>query len=117
MSSFLCLFPQHNSRTVGGGDDDAVDDTKSLADTVMSTASSIRQVHSKKSVAAMIERQKKKAEESGLSAVPEDAPAHAAPLPKVTPPVVAVVDDTAAAIAEKKKLVSQLAFLNRNPAV
>jgi hypothetical protein len=107
-------FPQHNLKQTADPSGSGGDDTKSLADTVMTSASSIKQIHSKKSLAAVIDKMKKEGET--LSAIPEE-PAHVAALPKVTPPVVSVVDDSAAALAEKKKLVSQLAFLNRNPAI
>lgn len=101
----------HDASTgsVGGGG--GGDDSKSLADTVLSSASSIRQVHSKKSLAAVIERAKSKA--SGLEAIAEEGGA----LPRVEPPVVAVINDVADGIAAKKKLVSQLPYMNRNPSV
>ncbi len=47
----------------------------------------------------------------------EEPAAHTIALPKISPPVMAVHDDSAEGLASKKKLVSQLAFLNRNPAI
>ena len=111
---FVCVHPpcvQADSRPPAV--DSQEDDSKSLADSVLSTASSIRQVHSRKSIATVIDRMKRG---GGLGTIGEEV-AHLAPLPKVPPPVIATVDDSAHALADKKKLVSQLAFLNRNPSV
>ena len=67
-------------------------------------------MHSKKSLAAVIERAKSK--QSDLEPVAEERV-----LPRVEPPVIAVTNEVGEGIAAKKKLVSQLAYLNRNPSV
>jgi len=81
----------------------------SLADSVMSSASSIKMVHSKRSLQAVIDRTK-----SALPTVDEDAPGLP---PPVEPPRIAVLNTTGDAIEDKKKLVSQLGYMNRNPSV
>jgi hypothetical protein len=102
---------QHNHGS--GASDDGADDSKSLADTVLSTASSIRQVHSKKSLAAVIERAKSK--QAGLDTIDETPEPRT--LPRVEPPVIAVTNEVGEGIAAKKKLVSQIPYMNRNPAI
>lgn len=84
------------------------DDTKSIANSVMSE-SSIGSIHSKKSLSALVlkarERRSEMApiEEEGEKAVP--------------PPVLSTVtDDNGARMAEKKSI-NKLAFKNRNPAL
>jgi hypothetical protein len=67
------------------------------------------QVHSKKSLAAVIERTKAR----GLDTVPEEGSGGPGALPKVEPPVVAVLDTVAEGLAAKKKLVSQLPYMVR----
>lgn len=89
-------------------DDDDDDDTKSIANSVMSE-SSIKSIHSKKSLTELISKARGRMmvmatiEEEG-----EDA---------ILPPVVSTVtDDNGARMAEKKSI-HKLAFKNRNPSV
>lgn len=88
----------------------ANDDASSIATSVLSSASSLRGVHSKRSLAAVIDRHMK---ESAAHA----ADALAAGLEDVPPPRIVVVHDNAGALASKKALVSQLPYQHRNPAV
>lgn len=87
------------------------EDEMTIAESVMSSASSIRAVHSKKSIQAVIDRQ-----QARLATVAEDGGAPPE-LPAISPPLVAVTNDGAAGLEAKQKLVSQLGYLNRNPAV
>lgn len=95
---------------------DAGHDSKSVAESLLSRASaaeSIRSVHSKKSLAAVVAREKHAAA-SPLPAISEDKPARPAP---VVPPLIVVVDESGGAREKKKKHVSQLPYMNRNPSV
>ena len=76
----------------------------------MSNASSIRQIHSKKSIQAVIDRTNK-----ALATVPEDG--SPPELPPVQPPKISVVDEYAEARKKKDELVSKLGYLNRNPSI
>ena len=118
-----------------GRDDKQQDDSVSLADTVMSSAQSIRSVHSKRSLAALIDRQKAKRQvcrgaprncvnlrlgvtcvlfskaESQLEGINEEGSVG------VPSPRVAVVDEENGARLKNKTAVSRLPYMNRNPAV
>ena len=88
-------------------DEDDADDTKSIANSVMSE-SSIGSVHSKKSLAALVSKARERRsemapiEEEGEKAVP--------------PPVLSTVTDDNGARMAGKKSINKLAFQNRNPA-
>jgi phosphatidate phosphatase APP1 len=89
-------------------DEDDADETKSIANSVMSE-SSIKSIHSKKSLSELISKARGRMmvmatiEEEG-----EDA---------ISPPVVSTVtDDNGARMAEKKSI-HKLAFKNRNPSI
>jgi hypothetical protein len=106
------LALQHNSYSDADGEATERDDAKSVAESLLSTTSSIRQVHSKKSLTAVIERAKKRSAETN-----EGGEGGAPSLPKVEPPVIVVLNEFGEGLADKKKLVSQIPYMNRNPAV
>lgn len=91
----------------------------------MLSTGSIRSVHSKRSLTAMIDRFKRDrdaaAARGGLEAVAEDSERPASPPAlrpsPIEPPRIAVVTDKRDALEAKKQLVSQLPFQHRNPAV
>jgi len=78
----------------------------------VSAAESIRSVHSKKSLQAVINREKKKIAAT-MPAITEGDEAYF----KAAPPVIVTHDETGGSRITKKGLVSQLPYMNRNPAV
>lgn len=88
---------------------DEADDTRSIANSVMSE-STIGSVHSKKSLNALVSkaRQRQLSQMAPIEEVGEEA------MP--TPLISTVTDDDGARMAEKKSI-NKLAFQNRNPAL
>jgi len=89
-------------------DEDDVDDTKSIANSVMSE-SSIGSVHSRKSLTAIITKARER--QSEMTPIAEEGE-KAIPLPVLS----TVTDDNGARMAAQKGL-HKLAFKNRNPAL
>ena len=86
------------------------DDTKSIANSVMSE-STIGSIHSKKSLTALVSKARER--KSGMSPIVEEDESEKA----MPPPVLSTVtDDNGARMAEKKSI-NKLAFKNRNPAL
>lgn len=79
--------------------------------TAASAAESIRSVHSKKSLQAVIDRERRKKLGASMPAIAE------AEAPKVAAPRIVTHDDTDGSRIKNKSLVSQLPYMNRNPAV
>lgn len=90
-------------------DDNDVDDTKSIANSVMSE-SSIGSIHSKKSLNALVNKARERRSE--MAPIVEEEPETAMP-----PPVVSTVTDDDGARMREKKSINKLAFQNRNPAL
>ena len=89
-------------------DEVRADDTKSIADSVMSE-SSIGSVHSKKSLANLVAKARER--RSDMALIEEDKEE------AMQPPILSTVsDDNGARMAEKKSI-NKLAFINRNPAI
>eukprot|EP00804_Cyclotella_cryptica_P002660 CCRYP_009587-RA/>CCRYP_009587-RA protein AED:0.08 eAED:0.08 QI:2055/1/1/1/0.66/0.75/4/453/327 len=88
-----------------------VDDTCSISESVMSTDSTIKSIHSRKSLAALISKAKSQIS-SQLTPIGEDE--HETALPQ--PILITHTDDDGARMAEKKSI-NKLAFKNRNPAI
>ena len=87
-----------------------VDDTKSIANSVMSE-SSIGSIHSKKSLTALVSKARQRISE--MSPIEEEDGIDEA----IKPPVLSTVtDDNGARMAEKKSI-NKLAFTKRNPAL
>jgi len=90
-------------------DDDQADDTKSIANSVMSE-SSIGSVHSKKSLTTLVAKARER--RSDMALIDEEGKEEA-----MQPPILSTVsDDNGARMAEKKSI-NKLAFINRNPAI
>lgn len=90
--------------------DDGADDTKSIANSVMTADSSIGSIHSKKSLTTLVTKARERM--SNMDAIEEESAEKAVP-----PPVCSTVtDDNGARMAETKAL-NKLAFKNRNPAL
>ena len=88
-------------------DEPEIDDTQSIAISVMSTDSTIKTIHSRKSMAALVTDAKRRMI-TELNPIEEIA---------MTPPIcVTHKDDDGARMAEKKS-VNKLAFTRRNPAL
>jgi hypothetical protein len=96
----------------------AGDDAASIATSLLSSASSLRGVHSKKSLTTLVERTARQAREHisrGLAGgAGADDGDNSAGIPE--PRIVTVVD-APGAMAQKKALVSLLPYQHRNPAV
>ena len=91
-------------------ENDDVDDTKSIANSVMSE-SSIGSIHSKKSLTALVSKARQRISE--MSPIEEEAGIDEA----IKPPVLSTVtDDNGARMAEKNSI-NKLAFTKRNPAL
>lgn len=90
-----------------------VDDTITIACSVMSTESTIKSIHSRKSTAALVSRAKERmALQTQLSHIEEGEKEAAMP-----PPIsITIQDDEGARMRETKSL-NKLAFQNRNPAL
>lgn len=89
-------------------DEVQADDTKSIANSVMSE-SSIGSVHSKKSLANLVAKARER--RSDMALIEEDKEE------AMQPPILSTVsDDNGARMAEKKSI-NKLAFINRNPAI
>ncbi|KAA0151863.1 hypothetical protein FNF29_04269 [Cafeteria roenbergensis] len=90
-----------------GGDDNA-----SVAESIMSSASSARFVHSKRSLTAMVERERRRmSEEAALPDLPDEDE-------EVAPPRIVTHDGSAESKAAKERhLATTLPFRNRNPYV
>lgn len=89
---------------------DTQDDTKSIANSVMSQ-STIGSIHSKKSLTALVSKARERIAE--MTPIEEDDGKDEA----IKPPVLrTVTDDNGARLAEKKSI-NKLAFTKRNPAL
>lgn len=88
-----------------------VDDTQSIADSVMSCDSAIKSIHSRKSIVALITDAKKRISVQ-LNPIDEGD----CELPVAPPICITHTDDDGARLAEKKS-VNKLAFKHRNPAL
>ena len=87
-----------------------VDDTQSIADSVMSSDSTIKSIHSRKSMTTLVIDAKKR--RSQLYPIKEDE--HETAIP---PPIsITHTDDDGARMAEKRS-VNKLAFKHRNPSL
>ncbi|RYG43661.1 hypothetical protein EON68_00015 [archaeon] len=100
------------------------DDSESIATSILSSASSIRSVHSKRSLATVIDRHMTRERERIAAAVASGATDDdAVPVPPllrtagVEPPRIVNAAEGAGAFAQKRALVSNLAYQRRHPAV
>ena len=104
---------QGDSKEQYGGGGRAVDAASVMSN--ISAAESIRSVHSKRSLQAVINREKSRmAPSGGLPIISESGAASAQALPQ---PRIVTHDDTGGSRITKKDLISQLPYMNRNPAV
>jgi hypothetical protein len=93
----------------------AGDDSGSIATSVLSSASSIRSVHSKRSLTHMIDRHMAKEQARIAAAV---AAGHTDDtLQPIAPPRMVVSSEYAGALQDKRGLVGLLPYQRRNPAV
>ena len=88
-----------------------VDDTNSISESVISTDSTIKSIHSRKSIAALISKARSRVS-SQLTPIEEVEQEITLPQPIF----ITHADDGGARMAEKKS-VNKLAFKNRNPAL
>ncbi len=91
-------------------DESDVDDTKSIANSVLSSESSIGSIHSKKSLSALVSKAKERISE--MPPIVEDEEEKAVP-----PPVLSTVTDDNGARMIEKKSIGKLPFMKRNPAL
>ena len=87
------------------------DETKSIANSVMSCESSIGSIHSKKSLTALVSKARERMSEMN-PIIEEDEKEQA-----ISPPVVSTVTDDEGARRKEMKSINKLAFTKRNPAL
>lgn len=92
-------------------------DAGSIVSAASTAVESIRSVHSKKSISAVIERERKalRMAEPPMGTIAEDVSPKKPP--PVVPPLISVIDESGGSRIAKQKHVSQLPYMNRNPAV
>lgn len=95
----------------------AGDDAESIATSIISSASSIRSTHSKKSLTVLIERHMQREKERIAAAVARgDTDDFNPAMPGIAPPRIVVNDETRGALDGKRALVNLLPYQRRNPA-
>ena len=87
------------------------DETKSIANSVMSCESSIGSIHSKKSLTALVSKARERMSEMN-PIIEEDEKDQA-----ISPPVVSTVTDDNGQRRKEMKSINKLAFTKRNPAL
>jgi hypothetical protein len=101
-------------RRHGGGDD-----AESIATSILSSASSMRAVHSKKSMVTLVERTQASERERISNALKEGdyQGASAVSMPVLAPPKVAEHNELRKDIEKVRNLVSNLPYQHRNPVI
>ena len=112
LENMKVLAEQHNGGIAGREDDDDHDDVRSIAESVRSTSSDMKSIHSKKSMEVLVAKSKEKMLSSDKLERIMEVPVSS----KQEPIIITHQDDDGARLAETKSL-SKLPFKNRNPAL